>query len=579
MTISKVDPYIYYNSTPVKFKGSEQPNFMNRIFSPETSDSFEYSKSPSKLTGTKVSKEEIEKEVQAIIDSGCKMYNIPEELKPSLVVVDSIQYAPTEEITQKFREALPDKDIDLDIFSSSKKHPKDMSRNEFISFIARQTDTPKKEIEKIIKTGNGKDKGFYSSYDNTITYYTDGYREGSETIEETILHELYHAREAIVRSALPQEDRDDIVKDELITRLTQKESRNVFKQYPSDDNMASAMMTVPIFDDTTRVALTNFAINNLFTNDLSLHEKMQKYSELLGQEKPDETELAKAKADLNGLAEQIENISSKSKVFKENPTIPQMIFGLSKKEKNKLLFDYMMSIEFRYQYYREKEIKNVPTTKKSKEYRNIAKKSINDHISSTQATYAMNIARQQKKRTGDALYWDYYTSREEVGARIESERKEVTILKQKLANSIGNTPKDELKMIKKILKIKESKYREDLVYYKFFEAEDKLKENPKDFKNRVNYVLSSYMVTFLRNTRHTSTNKKLAYALATGTFILASCINRRRSMNNIYKYSSNLVPNHTKNIGIKNLINNISYIGLTTMPIYPIKDNIFKTLK
>ena len=506
MAINKINPYTTNYPSPVKFGETPKANILNSVLAPAP-DSFEYT--AQNPYDTKSSRDEIEKEVQSIIDSGCQMYGIPEELKPKLIMVDSIQYAPTEEITKKFKEALPDADIDLDIFSGSKKQPKDMTHNEFVNYVSKQTKTSKKEIEKIIQTGNGKDKGYYSSVDNTVTYYTDGYRKGRETIEETILHELYHAREAIVRSALPQEDRDDIVKDELITRLTQKETRNVFKQFPDDDNMASAMMTVPIFDDTTRVQLTNFAQNNLFTEDWSLHEKMQRYSELLEQKHPDEEELQKAKADLGGLAEQIEEISSKSKVYKENPSLLEAVFGLSKKEKNKLLFNYMMSVEFRYQYFREKEIDSVPTTEKAKEYREIAKKSINDHIGSTQATYAMNIARQSNKRTGDELYWEYYTSREEVGARIESEKREVKLLKTKLANSVGNTPRAELKNIKKLLKEKQTKYKEDLTYYKFFEAEDEFKADPKNIRKCLKYFIANYNVRIMR-AFHLSTPKKLA---------------------------------------------------------------------
>ena len=505
---------------------------MDYVMTPAPVDTFENSKIGSYPSNTKSSKEEIEKEVQRIIDYGCKMYKIPDELKPSLVVVDSIQYASTEEITQKFREALPDKKIGLDIFSDSKKHPKDMSHSEFVSYVAKKTNTNKKEIEEIIKTGNGKDKGYYSSYDHSITYYTDGFREGKETIESTILHELYHAREAIVRSALPQEARDEIVKDELLKRLNQGETRNVFKQYPSNDNMASAMMTAPISDYKTRAALTDFAKNNLFTNDWSLHEKMQKYSELLEQEKPDEAELEKAKADLGGLAEQIEELASKSKVYVENPTIRQTIFGLNKKEKNKLLFNYMMSMEFRYQYYREKEIKEVPTTEKSKEYWNIAKKSINDHIGSTQATYAMNIARQSKKKTGDELYWDYYTSREEVSARIESEKRNVLLLKHKLANAIGNTPIQEISRIRKIQKTSEAKYKEDLVYYNFFKAEDAFKENPRNLKNRLNYFISAYKVTVMRNTLHKTPVQKAAMIL-TGVLCL---LNNSKTLKRLLTY-------------------------------------------
>lgn len=508
MQINSINPYILSLSKPQKFQSGQNQNILNVVSNPEqisASDSF----SPfyAKIQDSQVSREEIEQEIRSILDEGCKTYGIPDELKPKIVIIDSIQYAPEEEIDKKFQEAL-NSDVDLDIFSGSKKQPHEMSRNEFIGVISKQTGLSKKEVEKIIQTGNGKDKGFYSSANNTITYYTDGYRQGKETIEETILHELYHAKEAIVRSALPQEERDKIVKEELLSNLAQREIRNVFKQFPPDNNMADSMMTVPIFDEKTRAALNNFAQQNLFTENWSLHEKMQRYSELLEQKNPDEAELAKAKADLGGLAEQIEEIADNGKIYSDS--LLKTLFGVSKKEKNKLIFDYMMSVEFRYQYFREKEIKNVPETQKAAEYRDIAKKSISEHIGSTQATFAMNIARQSRKKTGDELYWEYYTSREEVRARINSEKREVEKLKFKLTNSIGNSSRAEIKAIKKQLNEKKAKYREDLVYCNFFEAEDEFKSDPKNIRKGLKYFISNYKVQIMKTTHHSTTSQKIA---------------------------------------------------------------------
>ncbi|MBR6162961.1 hypothetical protein IKQ26_03595 [bacterium] len=513
MEISSINQYILYSKTPLKFKGDStyaQKNILNKVQTQRNIDTFTPSEPVySNSADLRASRENLEKEVRNIVDKGCEIYGIPEELKPKLVIVDSLQFASEEEINKKFKEALGNEDLDLDIFSGSKKAPSDMSRDEFINTVSNRTGLSKKDVEKIMQSDNGKDKGFYSSVDNSITFYTKGYRDGSDTIEGTILHELYHAKEAVIRSSLQQEDRDEIVRAELLKRLKEGESRNVFKQYPADDDMASAMMTVPVIDNATKNVLSNIARDNLFTDDWTLYEKMQKYSELLDQKNPNEEELARAKADLGGLAEQIEETALKGKVYKDNPTLLQSVFGLSKKEKNKLLFDYMMSMEFRYQYFRQKEIKDAPTTQKADEYRDIAKKSISEHIGSTQANYAMNVARQSKKKTGDALYWEYYTSREEVYARINSEKREVDMLKLKYANSIGNTPKSELKKIKKQLKEKKAQFKEDYKLYKFFELEDKFKANPRNVMLRLKYYASSYEIAIMKQTHSMSPVKKV----------------------------------------------------------------------
>jgi hypothetical protein len=106
----------------------------------------------------------------------------------------------------------------------------------------------------------------------------------------------------------------------------------------------------------------------------------------------------------------------------------------------------------------------------------------------------MNIARQSKKKTGDELYWNYYTSREEVGARIESEKREVKLLRNKLNSSSCNTSKAENKKIRKLLNQKRMKYKEDYRLYRLFELEDKLNENPNNFGLRLKYMLANYMV-------------------------------------------------------------------------------------
>lgn len=520
MEIRSLNQYSLYSQKPLKFRGDNNYASQNISNSPKTEikeDTFTHNiNSDYSAPDPKVSRQNLEKEIQRIVDKGCEMYGIFPELKPRVIIVDSLQYAEEEEINKKFKEALGNDDLDLDIFKDSKKTPSEMSRNEFINTVSKQTGLSKKDVEKVMQTDNGKDKGFYSSADNTITFYTKGYRDGSDTIEGTILHELYHAKEAIIRSSFPQEQRDEIVKSELLSRLQTGESRNVFKQYPSDDDMSSAMMTVPVIDQKTRNELSDFAQENLFTDDWTLYEKMQKYSELLEQEKPDEEELNRAKADLGGLAEQIEEIASKGKVYKDDPTLLQAVFGLNKKEKTKLLFDYMLSTEFRYQYFRQKEIKEVSTAKNAHEYRDMAQKSISEHIGSTQANYAMVVARQSKKKTGDALYWEYYSSREEVYARLNAEKREVEMLKIKYANSIGNTSPDELKKLKKQLKEKKQQFKEDYKLYKFFEIEDKFKANPKDIKLRLKYFSARYEIELMRQNRAMSTAKKIlcgGYAL------------------------------------------------------------------
>ena len=446
---------IYPNPIPVKLNGySEQNKFSNGTITitdsfgtsemPQAHNNFVYNslKHLMKLTDNNkfnqftriLSLNLIETISQTILDNEFKDY--PDIIKPKLVVIDSLQFATEEEIKKELN--IPS---DVDIFANSKKKPYEMTRMEFIEQLSKTTGLSEEIINQHMRT-NGVDKACYSAKDNTIIYYADTLRFNKEDIQKTIKHESYHAQQAILRSSIPQKDRDFIVKEELLNRLLgpKQEYKYVFKRYPENGILNNTIMEVPYLGTPAKKNLFNIANNYLFADDWSLYEKMQKYSELLEQENPDKTKLKKTKAALGGLAEQIEELASKSDTFADI----KLCFKRSK-EKNKILFDYLMSFETRYQYYRQKEIPNIPETHQADEKTKIA---FSYNIDTEVSTFVM------KKNNNKQNWTIYYTSPEEVKANVYSNNKFVS---------------------KKI----------DL-YNKFYEAEQKYNENP-NLKNNINY--------------------------------------------------------------------------------------------
>lgn len=107
--------------------------------------------------------EEIEAEVKALYKEACDEYGIPEELRPEI---------------------------------------------------------------KITKA-NIKEGGGYSSSKHTITINENSYREGCFDLPDVIKHEATHAKEAILRQRLPQEDKERLAVEYLLDKIQNGEKENI----------------------------------------------------------------------------------------------------------------------------------------------------------------------------------------------------------------------------------------------------------------------------------------------------------------------------------------------------------------
>lgn len=107
--------------------------------------------------------EEIEAEVRALYKEVCDEYGIPEELRPEIKVINA-----------------------------------DMKKG-----------------------------GVYSPSQHTITINENSYREGVFDLPDVIKHETTHAREAILRQRLPQEDKERLAVEYLLDKIQNGEKENI----------------------------------------------------------------------------------------------------------------------------------------------------------------------------------------------------------------------------------------------------------------------------------------------------------------------------------------------------------------
>lgn len=69
--------------------------------------------------------------------------------------------------------------------------------------------------------------GNYGKSTHTLKINPDGYRAGTFELDDVIMHEATHCKEALLRAGIPKERAQEIVKNELISRILNGESENI----------------------------------------------------------------------------------------------------------------------------------------------------------------------------------------------------------------------------------------------------------------------------------------------------------------------------------------------------------------
>lgn len=170
--------------------------------------------------------------VEEVFNEAFDQMGIPKEARPKLNIIDNIKYKSKAEIEQmvleKVNSHIGDESArikELKIFEEA-DNPMNMTEEQIVAKIKAAVEkTPKAEItdieyEEIIGNGDKGTGGDYEQRSHEISFNAGNYRNNMyKTIEEVIVHEAEHARNAVLRHRVSSEESKTIVKEALVERI------------------------------------------------------------------------------------------------------------------------------------------------------------------------------------------------------------------------------------------------------------------------------------------------------------------------------------------------------------------------
>ena len=153
--------------------------------------------------------------------------------------------------------------------------------------VMKELEIPRKQQPYLIVT-NEKSRlgGEYTKSTNAIIFNSFNYRNGLMDIETTIMHEATHCNEALLRAGIPQYRIDEIVENELISKIK------------NGDNVTVAVSEIktiqpPNFPNEMKADFVQFAKENLYNKSLKFNIVLASYESEVNkilEKNPDETE-------------------------------------------------------------------------------------------------------------------------------------------------------------------------------------------------------------------------------------------------------------------------------------------------
>lgn len=132
---------------------------------------------------------------------------------------------------------------------------------------------PKEQRPKIeIKSADAIHGGGYNQGLHTIEFNPESYKAGVFEIENVVMHEATHCREALLRASIPQEQVDAIVQKELINRVINGESEQVIK---GANLVGAEMVEPPKMSAGMKNDFVQFAKDNLYTKDANVGKMLK----------------------------------------------------------------------------------------------------------------------------------------------------------------------------------------------------------------------------------------------------------------------------------------------------------------
>ena len=133
---------------------------------------------------------------------------------------------------------------------------------------------PKEQRPKLVITPEDNLKGgSYCRQDHVINYNPQSYRNGYFEIDETIMHEATHCKEALLRAGLPKEKVTQIVAEDLSNRIINGEAEQIIVR---GNVLQPDMMQAPKLPDPMKHDFVQFSKKHLFTDNQDLYTNLKK---------------------------------------------------------------------------------------------------------------------------------------------------------------------------------------------------------------------------------------------------------------------------------------------------------------
>ncbi len=129
----------------------------------------------------------------------------------------------------------------------------------------------------VIEKGDISLGGEYDIKGHVITLNPEAYKNGVFELDDIIMHEATHSKEALLRAGIPQERADEIVREQLISRIINGENEKILK---TGGLLGPEMMDPPKMSQSMRADFAQFAKENLYVKK-SLPDMTDKINALL----------------------------------------------------------------------------------------------------------------------------------------------------------------------------------------------------------------------------------------------------------------------------------------------------------
>ena len=124
------------------------------------------------------------------------------------------------------------------------------------------------------ETKSAEHGGSYEKDLHRITFNPESYRSGVMDIEDVIMHEATHCKEALIRAGIPQDRVDAIVRNDLLSRLKNGESEQIIK---GGSFLGADMIEPPKMSQAMKEDFAQFAIDELYKKDNNLYKIFRDY--------------------------------------------------------------------------------------------------------------------------------------------------------------------------------------------------------------------------------------------------------------------------------------------------------------